>query len=54
MAMKSPEATLDFLLTCIDCVEGKVDWEGVAKKTGWYKAGKFSYVCLWLADPSVE
>jgi hypothetical protein len=44
MAMKTPEATIDFLLTCIDSIEGKVDWEAVATKTGWYKAGKFSQV----------
>ncbi|RMZ86055.1 hypothetical protein DV737_g236, partial [Chaetothyriales sp. CBS 132003] len=43
MALKSADSSIDFLLTVIDCVEGgKVDWEAVATKTGWYKSGKFS------------
>ncbi|RMZ90445.1 hypothetical protein DV736_g2325, partial [Chaetothyriales sp. CBS 134916] len=43
MALKSADATISFLLTAIDCVEGgKVDWENVARRTGWYKSAKFS------------
>jgi hypothetical protein len=42
MATKSAEATIDYLLTCLACTEGKTDWEKVAVVTGWYKSGKFS------------
>lgn len=42
MALQCPEATIDFLLTALDCSDGKVDWQQVAVQTGWYKSGKFS------------
>jgi hypothetical protein len=44
MALKSAEATIDFLLLCLEHNPGKTDWEEVARKSGWYKSGKFSYV----------
>jgi hypothetical protein len=42
MATKSPEATINYLLTCLEHTDGKTNWEGVALTTGWYKGGKFA------------
>ncbi|ETN40350.1 uncharacterized protein HMPREF1541_04627 [Cyphellophora europaea CBS 101466] len=42
MATKSTEATIDYLLACLDATEGKTNWEQVAQNTGFYKSGKFA------------
>lgn len=44
MATRSPESTIEYLLTCLEETEGKTNWQGVAEKTGWYKSGKFASV----------
>ena len=33
---------ISYLLLCVDCNEGKIDWNEVAKRSGLYKAGKYS------------